>query len=80
MLLLSHGTPAHRVRAVTKLHNRGILLELDSDKAVEWLQDTERWKAFLVQLHKLAVIKPRLYNIVIQFIPLTFRPEKDAEL
>ena len=79
-LLLSHGTPTLKVRAVTKLRNRGVLLEFNSDEAVEWLQDAERWRAFLVQLHKLAIIKPRMYNIVVQFVPLSFRPKKDTEL
>ena len=65
-----------------------MLLEFNSDKAVEWLQDMERQKAFLTQLHKLAIVKLRLYNIIVicavcptlLLIWESFRPKKDAKL
>ena len=79
-LLLSHGTPTLKVRAVTKLCNGGVQIEFNSDEAVEWLQDAERRRAFLTQLHKSAIIKPRMYNVITQFVPPSFRPKKDTEL
>ena len=35
------GTLKHQARVVTKLHNGGILLELNSNEAVEWFQDSK---------------------------------------
>src|SRR6266481_2220539 len=74
------GDPAHRVKAMTKLCNGGILLELNSDEAAEWFADPEARKAFLSHLQGTATIKPRHYNVVVQFIPLTFRPNRDLDL
>ena len=79
-LLSTQGTPGYRVKAVTKLRNGGILLELDSDEAAEWFQDPEIHRTFLSHLHRSIAIKPRLYNIVVQFVPLTLHLEREVDL
>ena len=73
-------TLEHQVKAVTKLRNRGILLELNSNTAVVWFLDSETRKSFLSHFHPSATIKPRLYNVVVQFVPLSFRPGREADL
>ena len=79
-LSTTQGTLKHQARAVTKLHNRGILIELNSDEAVDWFQDSEIRKTFLSHLHPSASIKPRLYNVVVQFVLLAFCPGRESDL
>ena len=79
-LSMTQGTLEHQARAITKLCNGGILIELNSDKAIDWFQDSEIRKTFLSHLHPSASIKPCLYNIVVQFIPLSFRPGRESNL
>ena len=73
-------TLEHQVKAITKLCNGGILLELNSDAAVAWFLDGKTRKSFLSHFHPSATIKPRLFNVVVQFIPLSFRPGREADL
>ena len=73
-------TLEHQVKAVTKLCNGGILLKLNSNAAVAWFLDGETQKSFLSHFHPSATIKPRLYNVVVQFVPLSFRPGREADL
>ena len=74
------GQGVHKIRALTRLRNSGILMELGSDEAVRWFDDKVVRGRFLGNLHLGAFIKPRVFNVVVQFVPLTFRLEKDAEL
>ena len=68
------------MRAVTRLRNGGILLEFVSDAAVAWFAHRETCQIFLKKLHPEAVIKPRGYHVVVQFVPLTLRPNKEVDL
>ena len=71
---------SHRTRAVSKLRNRGVLMELDSDSAAEWFAQGHIQQAFTQKLPHGVSIKHRLYHTVVQFIPLSFRPEKESDL
>ena len=74
------GHCEHKTRALTMLRNGGILMELGSDEAVSWFKDEGVRSRFLGKLHPGAFIKPQAFNVVVQFIPLTFRPERDTDL
>ena len=75
------GAPAlYKARAVTRLKNGGILMELESDEAVEWFMHSGIWKKFVAGLHPEAIIKLRNYHIVAQFVLLSFKPDKDDGL
>jgi hypothetical protein len=69
-----------KTRAVSRLKNGGILMELDSADAATHFDDESIRKKFLALLHPAASIKPRSYQIVVQFIPLTFRPDNESDL
>ena len=75
-----HGALGYRVKAITKLCNGRILLELNSDEAADWFQDLEVCRTFLLHLHMTITIKPQLYNIVVQFMLLTLRLEREVDL
>jgi len=61
----------HKIKAITHLKNGGILMELDSDEAAQWIQSDKTHDKFLKNIHKDTTIKPRLFHIVVQFTPLT---------
>ena len=73
-------TTGIKVKAATRLKNGGILMELGSDEAVAWFQDTDVRKKFLANLHPDVAIKSRDYHVVAQFVPLTFRPDRVADI
>ena len=75
------GAPVpYKARAVTRLKNGGILMELESDEAVEWFAHSDIRKKFAAGLHPEATIKLRNYHVVVQFVPLSFKPDKDDSL
>ena len=76
----SHDTGKFRIRAVTRLRNGGVLMELGSNEAVTWFAEAPVHERFLGNIHPAASIKPRLYHVVVQFVALTFRPDRDTDL
>ena len=71
---------SHRTRVVSKLRNGGVLMELDSDSAAEWFAQGRIQQVFMQKLPHGVNIKHRLYHTVVQFIPLSFWPEKESDL
>ena len=71
---------SHRTRAVSKLRNGGVLMELDSDSTAEWFVQGCIQQAFTQKLPHGVNIKHCLYHTVVQFIPLSFWPEKESDL
>src|SRR5882672_2653318 len=74
------GRRDFKARAVTRLKNGGILMELDSDEAVEWFSHQATRDSFLAKFHPSASIKPTSYQVIVQFVLLTFSPDRDIEL
>ena len=79
---LQDSQDAHefKIRAVTHLWNSGVLMELDSEGAVTWFTGEAVPKLFLGKLHPAASIKPQLFHIIVQFVPLAFFPDREADL
>ena len=55
-------------------------MELGSDEAVTWFTDAAIRSSFLEMLHPSTTIKSRDYHVVVQFVPLTFKPDNDEYL
>jgi hypothetical protein len=70
----------HKIKASMHLKNGGILMELDSDEAAQWIQGDTTCNKFLKSIHKDTTIKPRLFNVVVQFVPLILKPENPIDL
>ena len=70
----------HKTRAISHLRNGGMLMKLDSKEAVTWFTGAATCKRFLEKLHPVVTIKPRLYQVMVQFVPLTFRPDRETDL
>ena len=70
----------HKTRAVSRLQNGGILMELDGTPVVDWFVQDNIWKQFLEGLPPGIVIKHRNFHVVVHYIPLTFRLEKEVDL
>ena len=74
------GMGKHKTRAVSQLRNGSVLMELDSEEAVTWFAEGAVCKQVLEKLHLAATIKPRLYQVLVQFVLLSFWPDREADL
>ena len=75
------NSPAlHKTRAVSRLQNGSILMELDGTQAVDWFAQDIIWKQFLEGLPPGIVIKHHNFHVVVHYILLIFRPEKEVDL
>ena len=73
-------SPRPTLKSATLLHNGGLLLELDSPEAVDWLRKSETRERLLANIGSGACIKDRTYQIILQFVPVQFNPENDEHL
>ncbi|KAN0086065.1 hypothetical protein V8E55_007199 [Tylopilus felleus] len=51
------------VKAITRLHSSGILVELNSTEAAEWMHELANWTALITHLNIKAIIKCKLNQI-----------------
>ena len=68
------------VKAVVLLHNGGLLLEMDSTEVAEWLCDDANRTSVLNNTGSGVSIENQTYQVVIQFIPVTFETNDDLSL
>ena len=71
---------SHRFVGVRRLNNGGLLLEMDSEEAASWLSHPTNRADFLGRFAPDAALKSRTYSLVVQFVPLQFRPDSEREL
>ena len=72
--------PSHHFVGARRLNNGGLLLEMDSEEAATWLGGSFAKAAFLGRFAPKAALKSCTYSLVIQFVPLNFKPGDDNEL
>lgn len=70
----------HTANSARCLNNGGILLEMDTEEASQWLNSAKNCLTFLASLAPEARIKARTFPIVIQFVPLHFGPDRSEEM
>ena len=66
-----------KVRAAVLLRSGGLLLELDSAVAAEWMCNDANRASVLANIGSGASIKNRSYQVIVQFIPVQFDPNND---
>jgi hypothetical protein len=65
----------------THLRNgRGVLLEANCAEVLAWIRMEGRREFFSDFMEKESTIKDRTYPVVINFVPITFRPHLDVDL
>ena len=69
-----------KLKATTLMRNGGLLLELDSSEAAEWLKGDDIRGRFLTNIGSGANIKNRTYQVIVQFVPIQFNPEDNQHL
>ena len=74
------GTEGHRFVSARRLNNGGILLELNDEVAAAWINIPDTRAVFLGCFTPDAVVKSRVYSMVVQFVPLHFKPEREVEI
>lgn len=72
--------PHPKLKTATLMRNGGLLLELDSPEAAEWLKGDDTREGFLTNIGSGANIKNRTYQVIVQFVPIQFNPEDDQHL
>ena len=72
--------PHHRFISARQLNNSGVLLELDSQEAAVWQGKPLKWASFLGCFSPEAAVKMRSYPVIVQFVPLYFKLEGEADL
>lgn len=66
-----------KLKSGVLLRNGGLLLELNSSEAANWLRSGGVTSSFLDNLGSGASIKNRTYQVIVQFVPVTFDPTND---
>ena len=69
-----------KLKAGTLLRNGGLLLELNTDEATLWLKSDEIINRFLENLGSGASVKNRTYQVIVQFVPVSFDPADDKHI
>ena len=72
--------PDHCFISTQRLGNGGVLLEIDSESATRWLNVPETQASFLNQFTLNTSFKEQAFPIIVQFIPLHFKPDKAPEI
>lgn len=66
----TEDTPPGEVRAIQRLHNGGLIIELDSENLANWLRSPVGRLALESHLDSTAYIRDRTYAIVAQYLPI----------
>lgn len=64
--------------AVRKLRHGGALYEMKSTQGAEWLRGKREQKEFLVMMGGTSVIKEKMYQTIVEYVPVTFLPEEEG--
>jgi hypothetical protein len=72
------GLVGKGVRSATILKNRGVLVEMDNDSALAWIQKEDNSLAFRTDIGADVVIKPRTHMVIAFNAPLTLNPDDPA--
>ena len=73
-------SPDMKLQSLKLLKNGGILLEFTNKEAVSWLKHGDRRERFVNATGGKLTIKDRLFNIVVQFIPISTSLEDNGTL
>lgn len=73
------NTPIQFIGA-RKLRNGGVIYEMGTAEAAHWLQSSTNMTNFLQVFSTTFVIKQRTHPLVVEYIPLTFKPDDQNHL
>ncbi|KIJ06410.1 hypothetical protein PAXINDRAFT_158739 [Paxillus involutus ATCC 200175] len=65
------GSPDLNIKAITKLKNGGLILELDSATSARWIREEENRDRFLNALGTPAEMKNRVHSVIVPFVPIS---------
>ncbi|KIK02007.1 hypothetical protein K443DRAFT_122095 [Laccaria amethystina LaAM-08-1] len=68
-----------KLMVVKKLRNGGVVFELESEKAAEWVKKKDVREIFVESFGGSAQIKDRTFQVVVQFVPTELR-DRDKEV
>ena len=69
-----------KIQEINKLRNGGVIIQLVTKEAAEWLREPFNKVAFTEKLDANAYIKERTYPLVVPRVPITFDPQIQEHL
>ncbi|KAG2739479.1 hypothetical protein P692DRAFT_20755519, partial [Suillus brevipes Sb2] len=72
--------PDIHIKAITRLRNGGLILELTTTAAAQWIRRPENRLAIVKALDIAATIKDRRFSVIVPFLPITSSVEEPAWL
>ena len=70
----------HHFVSARRLGNGGMLLEMDSEATACWLSAPASRASFLSRFALDALVREQAFSLMVQFVPLYFKPEKEMEI
>ncbi|KIK13671.1 hypothetical protein PISMIDRAFT_17819 [Pisolithus microcarpus 441] len=64
-------SPKLQLKSITRLQNQGIVLEMNSREAANWIRNPTNRLTFIKELGGKIRIKDRLYHVVVPFFPIS---------
>ena len=64
-------TPSVQIKAITKLRNRGLIVEMDNTESAKWIKSDNIANQFLTALDIPTCFKQQLYPILVPFLPIS---------
>jgi hypothetical protein len=77
-ILAENGLKGKGIRSAIIQRNKGILIEMDNDHALEWIKKQENRLPFCIEVGPDVVFKPRAHTIIAFNAPLTIDLENEA--
>lgn len=69
-----------KLKMATLLRNGGLLLELNTPEAAQWLTSGEITEKFLEGIGSGTSIRNRSYQVIVHFVPIGFDPEDEEQV
>ena len=79
-VISNEGEQELLLKAVNQYRSSNIVIEMTNESAAQHLWKDTVKQAFIEKLDPKAVFKDRTYNIVLQFVPISFNPSQRANL
>ena len=69
------GLANGKIRSINKLHNGGVLVEMDSDAATTWMSNQENRKNLCSKIGPTVIFRSRVHSLIAFNVPLGLNPE-----
>ena len=79
-ILKEAGLEGKGIRSATLQKNKGVLIEMETDEALNWVHKTENKVTFCIEIGPDVIFKPRPHVVIAFNAPLTIDPTNEDHL